>query len=277
MPNDTSSKLQKGELRFTILGTRGSMTTASPEMMRYGGNTTSYLFETEEEAIIIDAGTGIMNLPDVGEKRLSLIITHTHIDHILGLPMLLGSLRNRNITVYGEIRGGYTIRQQLERYLSIPLWPVSIDDYDVTVDFVNIAEGVSFSIGGVRIDTMPSNHPGGSTIFKLLYGGKVVTVATDFEHSPEASEGLISFARGSDMMLYDAQYTPDEYEQCRGFGHSTYEQAVIIQKKADIKEMLLVHHAPGHTDAFLDDLQCRLEAEGCKNISFAREGFKTVI
>ena len=142
MPNDTSSKLQKGELRFTILGTRGSMTTASPEMMRYGGNTTSYLFETEEEAIIIDAGTGIMNPPDVGEKRLSLIITHTHIDHILGLPMLLGSLRYRNIIVY------------------------------------------------------------------------------------------------------DAQYTPDEYEQCRGFGHSTYEQAVIIQQKADIKEMLLVHHGP---------------------------------
>ena len=321
----TDNSIQPGGISLTVLGTRDSMAVSTRDTMEYGGNTTCYLFETDEEAIIVDAGTGIMNLPDLGEKRLSLLITHPHIDHLMGFPMFLGGQQGKEITVYGDYRGKYTIRQQLERYLSYPLWPVTMDDYGVKLQFKDISEGTdftcpeselaanvsaadtaenlittaavkSFAIGDVSISATPSNHPGGSTIFKLDYKGVFITVATDFEHqitskdlahqttfnaaasqgvySEEPLKSLAAFAQNSDLILYDAQFTPEEYEKCRGFGHSTYEKAIELQQMTGAKEMLLIHHDPNHTDAFIDELQRRVEAEGHEHIRFAKEGLK---
>lgn len=265
-------------ISLTILGTRGSMPVSTPETANYGGNTSCYLIETDSEAIIIDAGTGIMNLPDTGNKRLSLLITHAHIDHVLGLPMFLATQRGKDISIYGVTRDGLTIKQQLESYISTPLWPVTMDIYGVNIDFHEIAEEGTFAIGEVTVTTMPSNHPGGSTIYRLTHNSTSITIATDYEHIASNSEysqlaSLTDFARGSDLILYDAQYTPEEYEKCRGFGHSTYKKAIELQKLANAKQMLLIHHAPNHTDEFIDNLQERINSlEPELSITFAHEG-----
>lgn len=294
---------------LTVLGTRGSMAVSAPGMARYGGNTTCYLIETPEEAIIIDAGTGIMNLPDVQGKRISLLITHAHIDHIMALPMFLGKQAGKEITIYGEMRDGLTIKEQLERYISNPLWPVTMDDYPVKLTFKDITtdnnaanntdntdnansaiNNSSFNIGDVTVSTMPSNHPGGSTIYRLDYNGESVVIATDFEHeevtasdcSQSTAAGsplahLAAFSASATLILYDAQYTPEEYEKCRGYGHSTYVQAIELAEKlaagdrgafgdkvsckesAEPTRILLIHHAPSHDDAFLDALQAEID------------------
>ncbi len=265
-------------MSITVLGSRGSTPVSSPEMAGYGGNTSCYLIETDNEAIIIDAGTGVMSLPDIGDRRISLLITHAHIDHILGFPILLSALKGKEISIYGVTRDDLAVKQQLERYVSTPLWPVTIDKYGTNIEFHEIAEADTFAIGEVIIKTMPSNHPGGATIYKLINNGVSVTVATDFEHETADSDqsplySLADFAAGSRMILYDAQYTPEEYKKCRGYGHSTYEKALELQKIINANNILLVHHAPDHTDEFLGSLQRKINSlELGSQIIFASEG-----
>ena len=129
---------------------------------------------------------------------------------------------------------------------------------------------------------MESNHPGGSSIFKLKYNDKTIVYATDFEHDrpfygePSTTADdvyifskLIDFCKDADLVLYDAQYSPEEYEKCKGFGHSTYVQALELFDRSHAKDMLLVHHAPDHADRQIDELASHLTSP---HIRFAKEG-----
>lgn len=283
-----------GNIKLHVLGCRGSMSVSGPSFVKYGGATSSYLYMTDTEAIIIDAGTGILNLPDLGERHVSLLISHSHIDHILGLPMFLGALGAKELTIYGAVHEGLTIRQQLDTYLKHPLWPVGFDVFACKATFVDVKENAEpFLIchgdrdQGVMVTAAPSNHPGGSTIYKLECQGTSIVYASDFEHeelpkerrdaesidaavasahSSETKEliaqmgnaplrAISSFAKDADIVLYDAQYTAEEYQKCKAFGHSTPDKANELRLLAGVKHMLLVHHAPGHTDTFLDGME----------------------
>lgn len=277
-----------GNITLHVLGCRGSMPISGRAYSRYGGATSSYLYMTDKEAIILDAGTGILNIPDLGSRRLSILISHAHIDHILGLPMFLGPVGAKELTIYGATHEGLTIRQQLDTYLKRPLWPVGLDAFSCSITFKDAKENAeAFQIGDVTVTAVPSNHPGGSTIFKLEHQGTSVVYASDFEHeelpedrrdtasidaaiasanSLESKEliakmasaplnALTDFSQNADLVLYDAQYTPQEYQKCKTFGHSTSEKANELRTAANIKQILLVHHAPGHTDTFLDEME----------------------
>ena len=311
------SKNNKNLFSLTVLGSRGSIPISSPDKVRYGGNTSCYLVETDKEAIILDAGSGIQNLPDLGDKRKSLLITHTHMDHIVGLPAFLTRLWGKELAIFGAAYEGLSIKQQLDRYISRPLWPITIEDHNIKTDIVNIdwkspkglevstalgnniiyEEGIvaCFNIGDVKVFATPSNHPGGSTLFRLEYAGRSIVYATDFEHeelpaekrergaepidassdggsSETPLERLAKFSKGADLIMYDAQYTPEEYEKCRGFGHSTYIQALELKEKTGAGEILLIHHNPSHTDDFMDKMADEVAALSADGISFAKEG-----
>ena len=286
-------------ITLQVLGCRGSMSVSGPSYAKYGGATSSYLYMTEKEAIIIDAGTGILNLPDLGDRRIVILISHSHIDHILGLPIFLGSARGKEITIYGADHEDLTIRQQLDAYLKRPLWPVGLDAFPCKITFEKVKENAEpFQIGDVTITAVPSNHPGGSTIYKLEHQGTSVVYASDFEHEElpddrkdrgliEAEEAfckmtgnsleengnaqytfatnplqaLIQFAKNADLLLYDAQYTPQEYQKCKTFGHSTSEKANELRLAAGVKQVFLVHHAPFHKDTFLDEMEKEIYAK----------------
>ncbi len=268
-----------GNITLRVLGCRGSMPISGPAFARYGGATSSYLYMTDKEAIILDAGTGILNIPDLGSRHLSILISHAHIDHILGLPMFLGPIGAKELSIYGATHECLTIRQQLDTYLKRPLWPVGLDAFPCTITFKDVKENAEpFQIGDVTVTAVPSNHPGGSTIFKLEHQGTSVVYASDFEHeelpegrrdeglteaekslhspfSTDPLKALTDFSRNADLVLYDAQYTSQEYLKCKTFGHSTSEMANELRTAANIKQILLVHHAPGHTDTFLDEME----------------------
>ncbi len=284
----------KTSITLTVLGCRGSLPVSGPDFARYGGGTSSYLYMTDKEAIFLDAGTGILNLPDVGERRVSLLITHSHIDHILGLPAFFGAMGRRELSIYGATNAGRSMRQQLDLYMRKPLWPVGIDIFPSKKNFIEVKEdGEPFYIGDVRVTAAPANHPGGSTLYKLECSGTSVVYATDFEHEelpedrkpermedapmgPEIEryythpmEALGSFAKDADLVLFDGQYTPEEYVKCKTFGHSTYEKGIELMKIAGIKKMALVHHAPVNTDDIIDGMAKELPTD--LSIEFAKQ------
>jgi ribonuclease BN (tRNA processing enzyme) len=284
-------------ITLQVLGCRGSIPVSGAVHDDYGCATSCYLYMTDTQAVILDAGNGILNMPDLGDRKLSILITHSHIDHIIGLPPFLASLGEKEISIYGAVHEGLNIRGQLDTLFQKPLWPIGLDYFRCRITFHEVDEyGSTFMIGeeddagSVTVTAIPSNHPGGSTIYKLESGGKRMIYATDFEHEelpedrkddflkkaavekenvpgPESLEWIVgsmgtrpfdaltSFSRKADLVLYDAQYTPEEYPGCKTFGHSTCEKAIELMRAAEVGRILLVHHVPNHTDEFLDSIE----------------------
>ena len=123
---------------------------------------------------------------------------------------------------------------------------------------------------------MEGSHPNGSAIYRLSYMGRSIVYATDFEHSPEGCSALARFASGCDLLLYDAQYTQDEYERYRGYGHSTPEAGIRVADESKTAQILFVHHAPWRTDEALLEME-RTFAERRKGIMFAKIGDEIVL
>ena len=262
-------------MKVTILGARGSIPTDGSEMLQFGGATSCVMAETDESVLFLDAGTGIINAPDAGGRSVSVLITHPHADHLIGLPFFQGLL-NRNITIdfYAAVRDGLSAHDQIGRYISKPLWPCTIDDYPAKVRCHDLSSrecrcDTPIDIGGIKVTALESNHPGGGSIFRLEHDGGSFVYATDYEHSPEKDKELIDFARGTDLLLYDGQYTEEEYENKRGYGHSTPDHGVHIMHECEAKSMRIVHHDPLHNDKKLTEMEAAIKND---RTAFARQG-----
>ena len=256
-------------MKVTILGVRGSIPTDGADFLEYGGATSCILVQEGDQAIFLDAGSGLINAPDTGEAKVSILLTHTHIDHILGLPLSPLLLSNRSIDLYCARRDELSAEEQIGRLMSPPLWPVGPELYASALRIHDLT--FPLSVGKIKVTGMESNHPGGSTIFRLESEGHSLVYATDYEHSPEKQAELMEFSRGTDLLLYDAQYTEEEYGRMRGFGHSTVKQGLYVFEKCEAKRLLFVHHDPRHSDAFLRTMEQELTDP---RTAFARAGMK---
>ena len=239
---------------------------------RYGGSTVCVLICLNGQYIVLDAGTGIMNLPEeaLAQMTLPLLLTHPHVDHLLGLPMCPYVMRRgARLDIYSKPRGGLSPREQVERLISPPLWPIRTDGFLTELEFHNLPE--TMQLGAVRVDTMEGNHPGGVSLLRLEAGGKRVVFATDCTISDALRPGLIDFARDCDLLLVDGQYTAEEWPSHSTFGHSTWRTAAELGRVCGAKRLRIVHHDPQHTDAMLAPLDAALQAEE-PAFRFAREG-----
>ena len=249
----------------------------------YGGSTSCYRIRAGSEEIYLDAGSGIANATANAATNLSILLTHVHLDHLIGLPFF-SALReaNRPIHIYGGRRDGWMPKDCIDRLISPPFWPCRIDDYPASVTFHPLPdcgrneESVPFAIGEVSVRMMEGTHPSGSTIYRLSYMGRSIVYATDFEHSPEGCSALARFASGCDLLLYDAQYTQDEYERHRGYGHSTPEAGIRVADESKAVQLLFVHHAPWRTDEALLEME-RTFAGQRRGIMFAKIGDEIVL
>lgn len=241
-------------LRLTVLGTRGSVPVEGENFARYGGATSCYKVQAGNEEIYLDAGSGIVNSLPAPNSRITILLTHMHLDHLIGLPFFIAlTEKDRPIDIYAAERDGLAPKEALDRVIANPFWPCKIEGYPAAVKFHLLPE--RFKIGDVSIDTLEGSHPKGSTIYRLTYRGKSIVHATDFEHNPTACAALTNFAKGCDLLLYDAQYTADEYERYRGYGHSTPQEGIKVAAVAGVKKLLFVHHAPLRNDAALAALE----------------------
>ncbi len=251
-------------LRLTVLGCRGSIPVSCDRMRQFGGNTSCYLVESGGETLLLDAGTGLPGAPP-GTGPVHIVLTHCHFDHVLGLPMFPALFSpEREVHLYGRTRGGLSLREQIARLISPPLWPVAPEAYPARILFHELE--LPQQIGAFTVDGMETAHPGGSLVLKVSAAGKMLIYATDFDHIGGAGDRLAEFSRGADLLLYDAQYTGEEYAAKTGFGHSTAEAGIVVQRKSGAKQLLLIHHDPAQTDEML------LAREKASGVRFAREG-----
>lgn len=229
--------------------------------------------------MILDGGTGLRPLGETLGRPLSadILLSHCHIDHISGLPFFAPFYDERNaFRIWaGNLLPRFSLNETLRRMMSVPLFPIQVESFHAEVDYRDFEAGDDVPLGdGISVRTMALNHPDGATGYRLTYQGKSVAYITDHEALPGAAEpDLVAFVRNADLVIYDSTYTDEEIEIHRGWGHSTWSDAVALAEAADIRTMCLFHHDPAHDDAFMDRIACAVKQRRPSTI-VAREGLR---
>ncbi|MGC9964465.1 MAG: MBL fold metallo-hydrolase [Syntrophobacteraceae bacterium] len=273
--------------RIKFYGVRGSIPVCSEEFQKFGGNTTCILVEGPKRTVILDAGTGIRELgkemiqdPHLGiDRPCYLAFSHFHWDHIQGLPFFLpayDSRRTFTISAIGRGQTGKHLRSIFETQMQEVYFPVSLDDMGAKIIFLHSSSN-HISLDEAFVRAIKHNHPGGAHSYRLQdIEGKVVVYCTDIEHGEQIDQHVVELARGADLLIHEAQYTPEELPRYKGRGHSSWAQAVEVAEKALVKRLIITHHDPDHNDDFLLDIEKQCQAR-FPNTLLAREKMELVI
>lgn len=249
---------------LTFFGTRGSIAAPGPETNRYGGNTSCVeLRLNDRHVVILDAGTGIRRLGDQLPdtiKRVDLLLTHLHMDHIQGLGFFKQLYSpGLEIHLWGPGSATRTLAERLDRYMSPPLFPVRLRDFGCRLSLHEVG-GERFSLPDLQVEADYVCHPGPTVGYRIESEAGVVAYmpdhepalgCPDFPRTPEWTSGY-DIARGADVLIHDAQYTHDEYPARRGWGHSTMRDMIEFAKLADVQRLVPFHYDPGRTDDQLE-------------------------
>jgi phosphoribosyl 1,2-cyclic phosphodiesterase len=293
--------------KVTFWGVRGSYPVPSRDVLRFGGNTTCVSAELDGALVIMDAGTGLINLGRAIEKNgpdpltATLLFTHTHHDHLEGLPFFKPAYRaSTRLFIFGPKSLSLDLKEILTHEMLPPYFPVSLEEMSSTKTIVDVHElnrivldvatrepRVLRNAGapprptdGTALITISRgiNHPGGGIFnYAIEYKGKRIVFATDVEGFAGGDARLIKFARGADLLIHDSQYIEEEYNGTvsnkQGWGHSTVGMAVDVAKGAGVKELILFHHDPEHDDATVE----RIEAIAKKEFANSRAAFEGLV
>jgi CheY-like chemotaxis protein len=254
-----------------LWGTRGSIPVAGQRYLRHGGNTSCLEVGFGDESVIVDAGSGIrdlgLKLLHRGPRRVHLLITHTHWDHIQGFPFFAPNyVSGFEVIVYGATGFKKDLRAVLTGQLDRDYFPVQFDDMRARIDFRPLEAGLE--IGGFRVSWEYTHHPAATVGFKFERDGKKLAYVSDNEFlygylgSPRditmASEAVVShrplveFLADTDLLIGEAQYFNEEYQTKVGWGHSSVSNACALAALANVKRWAITHHDPAHDDNALD-------------------------
>ena len=299
-------KFQPPSTHLKFWGVRGSIPVPGPSTIRYGGNTTCVEVRTDGEIIILDAGSGIRELGLALEKEfdgapinLTLLLTHTHWDHIQGLPFFLPAYKAKNsLRVLGFEGARAGLATILAAQMEVPFFPVSWKDLPGTIKIQELKR-MKFSIGKVKVHARFLNHPGICAGYRLFTKEgsiaflpdnepfeplKLKLAARDGTHphraraqAAVARSKLVDFLKETDVLILDTQYTDEKYQEHVGWGHGALSRVVSLALEARVKKLFLFHHDPTHDDHKIDEMLERarllvLESGRPLEVEAAREG-----
>jgi phosphoribosyl 1,2-cyclic phosphodiesterase len=301
-------------MKIKFWGVRGSIPSPGPNTIKYGGNTSCVSVHTEDEPylkiegsleenrgesrlIILDGGSGLRELGIDMMKKMQfeggipvplemwIFFSHVHWDHIQGVPFFEPMfIKGNNIHLYGEKKVKTCLEDTLKGQQQYPNFPISIEEITINgarMDFTDLYAGQNIHIGNSLIVTSTKlSHPDGVFCYKIIEQKseslKKVVYATDTEHRDVLDPRLLKIAEDADVLIYDAQYTPEEYSGEVGmpkfdWGHSTYKHAVDIAVAAKVKQLILFHHDPKHSDRDIDEIEKAARSyKASKKVDLAR-------
>jgi len=276
-------------VRVTFWGTRGSIATPGEETNRYGGDTSCVSVEGNDPGhlLVLDAGSGIRRLGlevDPAVTRIDLLLTHLHLDHIVGLGFFAPLFRSDlTITIWGP-PAATPLVDRLGRYLSPPLFPVRLRDLPSSYELREVPAG-PFAVGPFTITAEAVIHPDPAVGYRVAEDGQSIAylpdhepaLGPDFPSDPAWTSGA-GVAEGADLLIHDAQYTADEYVERVGWGHSSVDDAVAFADLVGARRLALFHHDPSRSDEAVDALldHARVARRGGEVVA-AREGLPITI
>lgn len=268
----------------TFWGVRGSIPAPGPTTARYGGNTPCISVEPDDSdgrhIIVLDAGTGIRVLGNElvnranGRLKIDLLISHTHWDHIQGLPFFTPFFdRGNQVRILGPMQGKVRLERILAEQMNRAVFPVPLKDLAAQLAVEHVEEG-EFVVNGFSVEGMRLRHPANTLGYRLkpANGGPNLAYLCDnelgsggiYEVGPSWREDIVRFLEGTDVLVHDAMYTPEQAERFSGWGHSSYAEAVELAAEAGVKQLVLFHHRPEHDDSTIDAIVGSAQANAAK-------------
>lgn len=253
-------------------GTRGSIACPDSQYQRYGGNTSCLEIRCGQRLLVFDAGTGIRALGDringqngTAEELIGdLFLTHTHLDHIVGLPFFvpLFNPKNRFRIWAGHLEPALSLHEVLCKFMARPLFPVPPAIFAANVSFHDFTAGETLQPNsGITIRTTPLNHPDRATGYRIEFGGRAICYVTDTEHEEGVlDQNILELIQDADILIYDCTYTDEEFPSYKHWGHSTWQEGTRLCDQAAVNKLVIFHHDPGHDDSFMDRVAEAAEA-----------------
>ena len=271
-------------MKIRLWGVRGSIPTTGPDTEKYGGNTSCATVAFDENLLVLDGGTGIRPVSSITSpyKRIDILLTHLHLDHIQGLGFFSPLFDpSKEIHIWGPASGSQSLFSRISRYLSPPLFPVLLRDVPCKLELHEVSDSI-FDIGPFKIRSSFIIHPGPTVGYRIMRDNFVFTYMPDHEpafgqhgmaHDPKWVSGYY-LAEGADLLLHDSQYTKEEYVIRRGWGHSSIFDAGLFVSITSAKHTLFAHHDPSHSDTFLEEMLASFKSSSDVSVDLAREGFE---
>jgi len=274
-------------MKVKFYGTRGSIPICDQDFQHFGGNTTCIQIKTSNNEIVgvFDAGTGIRKLgmdayknEDSIPKGFFIVFSHFHWDHIQGFPFFNPAYDpNMEITLVamGKDRNITDLKKVLALQMQNLYFPVQLDNMGAKFNFL-LPDKMTSYFNITKVTSVKQNHPGGSYGYRIEHKGKVLVICTDVEHANGIDKNIVNLAKDADLLVHEAQYTDEQLKKYKGWGHSSFNQAIKVAEMAGAKRLAITHHDPNHNDDFLKKIEAKCQ-DRFKDCLLARENLELTI